>query len=160
MKLILILLALFAATAPAHLECGERPTSTEMDNHTTTVPPTPPFSVPSYLDELVTTCMHLVIHQRTTRANCVLCVMATNIIAIVAAIGLALAAALASAVAATAVVGAITAAVIGAVAATIGGAVATAITLTVAAGRRRRVPLHLPGGARPPWQAARRDAAL
>ena len=87
MKLILILLALFAATAPAHLECGERPTSTEMDNHTTTVPPTPPFSVPSYLDELVTTCMHLVIHQRTTRANCVLCVMATNIIAIVAAIG-------------------------------------------------------------------------
>ena len=59
-----------------------------MDNHTTTtVPPTPPFSVPSYLDELVTACVHLVIHQRTTRANCVLCVMATNIIAIVAAIG-------------------------------------------------------------------------
>ena len=81
-------------------------------------------------------------------------------LAIVAAIGLALAAALASAVAATAVVGAITAAVIGAVAATIGGAVATAITLTIAAGRRRRVPLHLSGGARPPWQAARRDAAL
>ena len=50
---------------------------------------------------------------------------------------------LASAVAATAVVGAITATVIGAVAATIGGAVAAAITLTIAAGRRRRVPLHL-----------------
>lgn len=86
MKLILLLLVLFAATAPAHLEC-KRPTSTTMSNFTTTVLPTPPFSVSSYLDELVTTCVHLVIHQRTTRANCVLCAMATTIFAIVAAIG-------------------------------------------------------------------------
>lgn len=88
MKGLYLCLILFAATAPAHLECGGRPTYTAMDNHTTTtVPPTPAFSVPAYLEGLVTACVHLVIHQRTTRANCVLCVMATNIIAIVAAIG-------------------------------------------------------------------------